>query len=805
MKRYICIHGHFYQPPRENPWLDEVELQDSAAPYHDWNERITEECYAPNTASRILDGQGRIVDIANLYSKISFNFGPTLLSWLERHKPDVYQAVLDADRLSVERRGGHGSALAQVYNHMIMPLANRRDKATQVRWGIADFRHRFGREPKGMWLPETAVDLETLDVLAEEGILFTLLAPRQAAKVRDFSSQEWVDVAGERVDPTRPYLCQLPTGREITLFFYDGPISRDVAFGGLLSDGGGFADRMLGALPHEGGDAALVHIATDGESYGHHHRGGDMALAYCLHQIEVGEDAELTNYGEFLERHPPQAEVEIFEGSSWSCVHGVERWRGDCGCHSGAHPGWSQSWRVPLREGMDWLGDQLDTFYGEAATCFRDPWAARDAYVDILKERSHENIEVFLNRYCVTSLKQKEKTTALKLLEMQKNAQFIFTSCGWFFDDVAGIETVQVLRYAARAIQFAQELGGPALEGDFRKFLARASGNRGGDGSTVFDGQVTPARLDTLRVGAHYSISSLFEDYPDEVRIYCYTCTREDYETVEAGRVRLATGRVRIASDLTLEEKSLSFAVLHMGDQNLSCGVRSFVGPESFSEMRGELAGALEKGDVTEVVRLIDRQFRPHTFSLWHLFKDEQRKVLDEILRLTYEGIEASYRRIHESNYPLMNYLTTMEVPLPHPFLVAAEYLANRDIHAAIESFPFQGERMGKIMDDVRRWSLEIDREMVGFHAGCRVTALMEKFGANPGDVAPVEDIMAIMEVLGETGIELDVWKAQNIYFAAAREIFPVCSARAERGDAVSGRWVKVFLSLGKHLGVRVS
>jgi alpha-amylase/alpha-mannosidase (GH57 family) len=785
MERYICIHGHFYQPPRENPWLDEVELQDSAYPYHDWNERITEECYAPNTASRILDGQGRIVDIANLYSKISFNFGPTLLSWLERHRPGIYRAIIEADAMSMERYGGHGSAIAQVYNHMIMPLATRRDKVTQVLWGVNDFRRRFGREPEGMWLPETAVDLETLDVLAEAGIRYTILAPRQAAKVRSLAASSWEDVSGERVDPNRPYLCRLPTGRRIALFFYDGPISRDVAFGGLLSNGGKFAGRMLGAFPPGGDGPVMIHIATDGESYGHHHRGGDMALAFCLNQIEEGEEAALTNYGEFLERHPPQHEVEIFENSSWSCVHGVERWRADCGCHTGAHPEWSQQWRLALREGMDWLGEELGDFFGkEAPACFADPWRARDAYVDLLNERTRINIEEFLRKYGVSNLSKRNKSRSLKILELQRNAQLIFTSCGWFFDDVAGIETIQVLRYAARAIQFVEELGGPSLENQFQQFLEKAPGNRVGNGARVFDALVRPARLDTLRVGAHYSISSLFENYPEKIRIFSYTCTSEDYEGVEAGRVKLATGRVRVVSDITWDEETLSFAVLHMGDQNLSCGIRRQVGPESFAEMRAELIAALEKGDVTDLVKLIDRHFRPHTYSLWHLFKDEQRKVLDEVLRVTYEGIEASYRRIHENNYPLMNFLTSMEIPLPAPLVVAAEYVADRDLRSIITGSPFDGEKLARTINDVARWSLSVDRQMAGYHASSRITALMEQFRIDPDDLSPVEAVNTIIGKLQEIGVELDLWKAQNAYFSVAREVFPKIRARAERGAA---------------------
>ncbi|MGE5082529.1 MAG: DUF3536 domain-containing protein, partial [Acidobacteriota bacterium] len=355
---YVCIHGHFYQPPRENPYLEAIELQDSAYPYHDWNERITAECYAPNAASRIVDAENRIVKLVNNYAHISFNFGPTLLSWMKELVPNVHAAIVEADEDSRQRFSGHGSAIAQGYNHMIFPLANRRDKVTQVKWGIADFESRFGRKPEGMWLPETAADTETLDVLAEHGILFTILAPRQAKRVRSKRSGRYHDVTGSRIDPAHPYVAKLPSKKRLSIFFYDGPISQAVAFEGLLSDGKRFADRLMSGFSATRQFPQLVHIATDGESYGHHHRFGEMALTYALEEIQNNDAAQLTNYGEYLEKYPNEDLVEIVENSSWSCVHGVERWRSDCGCNSGGHP-WNQQWRGPLRAALDWLRDRL--------------------------------------------------------------------------------------------------------------------------------------------------------------------------------------------------------------------------------------------------------------------------------------------------------------------------------------------------------------------------------------------------------------------------------------------------------------
>ena len=363
LMRYVCVHGHFYQPPRENPSLEAIELQDSAYPYHDWNERVCAECYAPNAFSRILDDQQRIISLVNNYSQISFNFGPTLLSWIEAKAPRVYQAIQQADKASQERFAGHGSAMAQAYNHMILPLANRADKVTQVKWGIADFEYRFHRKPEGMWLPETAVDIETLAVLAENGIRFTILAPQQAKRVRRKGSRVWQDVGGGRIDPSRAYLVRLPSKKTINVFFYDGPISHGVAFEGLLNNGQQFADRLLSGFCDTRTWPQLSHIATDGETYGHHHHYGEMALSYALHHIETNKLAEMTNYGRFLEQFPPDHFVEIVPDTSWSCAHGVERWKSNCGCNSGGHSDWNQEWRAPLRAALDWLRDRLAALY----------------------------------------------------------------------------------------------------------------------------------------------------------------------------------------------------------------------------------------------------------------------------------------------------------------------------------------------------------------------------------------------------------------------------------------------------------
>jgi alpha-amylase/alpha-mannosidase (GH57 family) len=807
--RYVCIHGHFYQPPRENPWLEAVELQDSAYPYHDWNERVAAECYAPNTASRILDPDRRIVDIVNNYSKISFNFGPTLLSWIEKHRPEIYRAILEVDQLTAQRFSGHGSALAQAYSHLIMPLATLRDKTTQVVWGIRDFQKRFGRVPEGMWLPETAVDTETLVVLADFGIKFTILAPRQAKRVRRMTrGAKWHDVSGGTIDPTRAYLCPLPSKKTINLFFYDGPISQDVAFGGLLNSGERFAERLLSAFNDRRDWPQVVHIATDGETYGHHQRFGDMALAYCLHHIESQNLARVTNYGEYLEKHPPAHWVEIFDNSSWSCVHGVERWKENCGCHSGVHPGWSQAWRRPLREAMDWLRDTLTPLYEDGAKGYlRDPWRARDDYIDVVLDRTAENVEGFFEKHGVKVLSMEEKSKALKYLEMQRNAMLMFTSCGWFFDEISGIETTQVLQYAARAIQLAEELSGASVEEDYLQRLWKSRSNipEFENGARVYEMFVKPAAVDLLRLGAHYGISSLFEEYPERARIYCYTADSKAYEKVEAGRLRLAVGKTHLRSEIAWDEETVSFAVLHLGDHNLNGGVTKFMSDEAFSAMKEEVKEAFYKGDTSEVIRLMDRHFGMNNYSSRHLFKDQQRKILNRILSSVLEGVEISFRKMFEENYPIMSFLQSLNMPFPKPLSAAAEHVLNADLKKTFEQEDLNLEKFGGFIKEVKRWSIEIDKETIGFFATSWINAAVERLQERPEETAIYEKIENVLMLLGSLSTEPDLWKAQNAYFSIAGKLHGPMKERAEKGEDPAGRWIESFRRLGDRLHVKVT
>ena len=803
-QKFICIHGHFYQPPRENPWLESVELQESAFPFHDWNERITAECYAPNALARLMDGDGRIADITSNYSRISFNFGPTLLSWLKDKQPEIHSAIVEADKKSRDQFSGHGSALAQVYNHMIMPLANARDKQTQVIWGIYDFEARFGRKPEGMWLAETAADAESLDVLARHGIKFTVLSPYKASRVRPVGEEtDWQDVNGARVDPTMPYLVKLPEGRSIVVFFYDAPVSKAVAFEELLSSGEKFVGRLCEGFDDSREHDQLVHIATDGESYGHHFHYGDMALAYALHQIESGKDIHLTVYGEFLEKHPPTHEAEIHNASSWSCSHGVERWKSDCGCNSGGRHGWNQKWRAPLRSALDFLRDKLAAFYEQTAGKFlKDPWAARNDYISVILDRSAENLSKFFSQHAKHSLNEKDQITVIRLLEMQRHTLLMFTSCGWFFDEISGIEGVQVIQYAARALQLAGELGAEDLEAEFLKILEQAKSNipENQNGRVVYERFVKPAVMTRENVAAHYAISSLFETYSEEALIFSYTVKQLDRQMWTAGSAQLAVGRIKVAFAVTGNSDEFAYGVLHAGEHNLSCGVRFYPGDEPYQTLVREAKEAFERADFPETIRVLDRHFGENHYSLKNLFRDEQFKVLNQILTHTRDDIYNTYRLLTDRYAPLTRFLNDIHVPPLNSLAPAAEFVLNTEFKRLFVNGKVDAERVKTLVNEVRVTNATLDKDGLAFSAKKHFERLSDEFAKTPEDLEALQHMCDSAALLPILPFRVDLWKPQNIYFQLAASTLPKMK---ETGDEKAKTWVEKFTQLGEQLGFR--
>jgi len=802
--RYLCIHGHFYQPPRENPWLETIEWQDSAHPYHDWNERIAAECYAPNASARVLNDADRIVDLANNYERVSFNFGPTLLSWMADHDPETYAAVLEADRRGRERFSGHGPAIAQVYNHMILPLANARDRRTQVRWGIRDFEARFGRKPEGMWLAETAADTECLELLAEEGIRFTVLAPSQARRVRRVGARAWKDVSGGRVDPTMAYAAKLPSGRQLALFFYDGPISQGIAFEGILDNGERFAARLKGAFSDGRAHPQLVHVATDGETYGHHHRHGEMALAYALRVLDDDPEVRPTIYGEFLDLHPPTHQAEIHEKSSWSCVHGVDRWWRDCGCNSGGHPGWKQGWRTPLRNALDWLRDSVTPLWeARLSKLVADPWAARDAYIEILLDRSPATLDAWFERHAPRGLTPEERIEALRLLEIQRHAMLMYTSCGWFFDDVSGIETVQVIQYAGRVVQLAAGSLGWDPEPEFVDRLREAPSNllEQGDGASVWTRLVKPSMVDLSKVGAHFAVHSLFESYAPRSHIYAYDVLREDEQRARSGRQQLLVGRARFTSRVTGEGATLSYGVLHMGDHNIQAGVRTYAGPESYESLAEQARQAFERGELAECIRLLDREFGGTTYTIRSLFRDQQRRTIGIVLGPTLEEAEGRMRRIYEANEPLMRFLTRIGTPVPRVLRTAAEFVMRADLRRAASAEAPDPASIRQQLQKAADEGIGLVGAAIGFSISQAVERGLRAATQTPFDAAALRELAALVETAALAPDGADFSGAQNVWWRLRKSIeAPSALSPADFQD-----WLLAFGEVGRALGMEAS
>ncbi|MCM0080755.1 DUF3536 domain-containing protein [Geomonas sp. Red32] len=797
-ERFVCVHGHFYQPPRENPWLEAIEIQDSAFPYHDWNERITAECYAANGASRILDGDGRVMDITSNYAKMSFNFGPTVLSWMCIFDRSTYQSILDADKQSIEWRSGHGSAIAQVYNHMIMPLANSRDKRTQVVWGIKDFESRFNRFPEGMWLAETAVDNESLEILAEQGVKFTILAQYQAARFRKIGAEQWTEGA---IDPTRAYLCRLPSGRTINLFFYDGPISQAVAFENLLSSGEGLAGRLMGGFTDDRDWPQLMHIATDGETYGHHQKFGDMALAAAFHQIEEAGMARLTNYGEYLELCPPEWEAEIVERTSWSCAHGVERWNSDCGCSSGGYPDWNQQWRTPLRAALDWLRDRLAKgFERKGREYFKDPWAARDAYIEVILHREMEQAEKFLGEHAARELSADDKINALKLLEMQRHAMLMYTSCGWFFDELSGLETVQVIEYAGRALQLAEGLFEEGIEKWFLDKLKLAKSNipQNQDGEWIFRNWVQPTRLDLVKVGAHYAFSSLYEQYEEHSQINCYAVAKEDYTKIATADASIAMGRIHVASEITEEATCLTFCVVKIGSHDFKGGVAQSCDAGGYQAMKEEMTNTFNKGLYSELIGLMDKHFGTHSYSLINLFRDEQRKILNQIFEKSMEESIASYQAMFEHSRPLMEFVKETGMPLPPVFTIAAQPALLAALKTELTKEDIDSEAVQRTITQIKTWGVPTDAPETEFFLRRHVEALTGELFQDPSNLNLMARIQKFMDLVNEIPISIILWKVQNDYYQLAKTAYPENLTKSRSGDEGAGIWLDAFRKLGE-------
>lgn len=814
-KKYLTIHGHFYQPPRENPWLDAIELQESALPWHDWNERISLECYNPNSVSRIVDGHNKIIDIVNNYKFMSFNFGPTLMSWLQDHDSLTYERIIQADRESQDLYSGHGNAIAQVYNHMIMPLANLRDKYTQTIWGIKDFEHRFGRKPEGIWLAETAADDQTFEVLYDCGIKFTILSPYQAAKIKKLTgSGEWQDVSWGNIDPARPYRYFIKNNpkKYIDLFFYDGAISRSVAFDNLLKDGNKFIHRLQEGVSYERNYDQLINIGTDGESYGHHTHFGDMALAYILKKRAKEVGFVITNYAEYLEKHPPEYEAVIKEPSSWSCFHGVSRWSDDCGCSTGGHAGWNQKWRKPLRDSLDWLRDKLVTIYEDNISKYlKCPWEAREDYINVILDRNELTINKFLKKHQLHELAPEEKTAVLRLLEMQRQAMLMYTSCGWFFAEVSGIETTQIMKYAARAMELAINFSDENLEEPFLQILEKAQSNIPslGNGRNIYEKFVKPAVVHRKQIVTQWALKSLYRDLEDDEQIYCYNIEKMDYRKAQKSNTTLAVGRLKVKSKITLSVQDFIFAILRFSGGDFHCTVKEFSSTQKYNKIKQELMEKYASAPLTEVIRIFDEHFAKDYFTLDNMFVEERRELLGMHLGDKVTKFSSNFRTMYEESRGTIVQLSELGVDIPPEMKIVSKYTLSKDFNNLFENAEDILDintinNASDIINEATILKVTLDTKNASKLFAKELNLNLKKIAKNI-DLAETELVVEILEKAETLKIYLDLREAQNIYFEKVFNKLPeIMQVTLSSKDTKIRKLAKNLIKIGNKLNINV-
>ena len=755
----LVVHGHFYQPPRENPWTERVPVEPSAAPFHDWNERVTAECYRPNGWARIVDEHERVVALENNFANLSFNVGPTLAAWLAEHDRPVLDQMVAGD-------GAGGGGIAQAYNHLILPLANERDIRTQVRWGLADFEHRFGRVAEGMWLPETAVNDRVLRVLAEEGVRFTVLAPSQARRVRPMhdgrllgQDEPWIDVDAASLDTRHAYRWCDPQDDSlgVDLVFYDGALSHDVAFGMRTTSAQVLIGRVLGAAAESGG---LVCIAADGETFGHHHHFAERALAYALPVEAPRRGVTVTTIGAFLDANPPVWQADVHE-SAWSCVHGVDRWRRDCGCSTGGAPGSQQRWREPLREALDLLRDVgIEVFERRGPDVLADPWAARDDYIEVVLGTT--SIDDFADRHVTGDLIE-----ALTLLEQQRHALLMYTSCGWFFWDLAGIETVQCLRYAARALDLLAELDEKPPTHELLDVLARAESNQPGEGTgrDVWERHVLPSRVDAARVVAHVALADLLEGKRPGGRLTSFDVHPVDHVHAERGALTLCAGTVEVVHRRTRRHSRHAYAALHLGGLEVMGAVRDGDPRRDMGALRA-LEAALEGGDrITTLLRIIGDDFGPTEFGLEAALPDAADEIVAGAAEALEERFASAYGLLFAENRATFRSLATAGFALPDDLRAAAEVAFDRRLAAELLNHAYD-DAVAVVQEGIET-GLRIDGPRA--RDALDRTLLEAVHRAIAGDGTAVEAALGLLRLAGTLGISLDLGAVQEALYDALR------------------------------------
>jgi hypothetical protein len=656
--------------------------------------------------------------------------------------------------------------------------------------------------------------VETLEVLAEHGIKFTILAPNQAKRGRKVTGRNWRDLSNSTVDPTMVYLHKLPSGRAVNIFFYDGPISRGIAFEGLLSNGQAFAERLLGAFSEETRPwPEIVNIATDGESYGHHHKFGEKALAYALNYIETIKHAELINYGLYLERHPATHEVEIYDNSSWSCVHGVERWRSNCGCNSGGHPDWNQEWRAPLRAALDWLRDTLAPLYeAKALSLLKDPWKARDGYIDVILDRSAATREKFLAEYATRPLSEAEQVTVWKLLELQRHAMLMYTSCGWFFDELSGIETVQVIQYAGRAAQLAEELFGNPVQAELIEKLSAAKSNipEHADGGNIYKKFVQPAFVDLRKVAAHYAIRSLYEPYEPDSHVYCYEVERRagfQLDRANGRSAMLSAGLARFVSNVTQEQEVTAYGAIERGDYNPTGGVLKTNSPEGFENLSKELREPFERGEVEAAEKILARNLDGEPYALTVIFRDEQERILKRIIEEEWADADAAFSDLYPKLLSTMRTLARVggSMVVPRAFSAATEFVLNSRLRHALEADPLDFDAIQTLIRDAKEANVALDETTLEFTLRRKLEQMAAALESAPANLDALAALDLAVGVARSLPLEVNLARIENIAYGVLQTEYPDLARKSSEGDESAKAWVERFRALAEKLSVRVA
>lgn len=847
MDRYLCIHGHFYQPQRANPWLETIEMQGDAYPWHDWNEKINAECYMVNGSAHLLDSQNKLIKIFNNYSKISFNFGPTLLSWIKMHDRKTYASIINADIAGRSVFSGHGNAIAQIYNHVIMPLASKQDKIIEVAWAISDFEANFGRKPEGIWLSETAVDTETLEILADFGIKFTILSPNQAKQTRKIAknpeSTSWFDVSDGSINTRMPYICRLPKDSSISIFFYDDSLSNKVSFGELLKNGETFAKNITGLPISKQELPEIIIIASDGETYGHHHQFGEMALSYCLDYIESKKLAKITVFGEYLQKYPPLYEVRIIENSSWSCDHGIHRWKQDCGCSSGSeqHPDWKQKWRAPLRGAIDWLARTNSSIYIGEVQKYLKPYIdssdeAVKSFISIMDNRTGKSAEKFFSLFLKNPLEKPGRITFLKLLEAYRQCLLMQSSDGWFFDDISRIESIQILRHACRTMEILKDVTGRDLEPEFLKILKIAKSNlpEYGDGKSIYLLYVKKASSDFIKISARLALEILVsgeKEISDVCNIYSFEASEITYERIHMHDCTFIIGSAAVISKLTLESKNVIFAAYRYKNKNIlnSANMSAFAKtstddntleiPSISMQLRKFLESANKQNnaddfmdyantgrDLSAIKDYLAKRFAGKLFTISDFIKDEQIDIVEKMMASHNSSIYPQMANILNEyketlndfkEKKMLNYF--MDGIFPNIYEFFGEYMLYNII-----------KKPGLSQKDIfeMNWISEkigivnlINLESLGIISTKKLNETIESFSVEPENMESLKNLADFFDIIVKLKIPLNIWKSQNMIFEIKENIYSLKAIEARTSNK-SMAWLSYFEKVLGHLNI---